>query len=205
MFAAILISVLVMVLSPTAFAVPSLLNGIPFLRGNVPAQISAVHILFNVLLTIVFLPLSGAIIKLTKLILPDVDEEKEKMETVYLDTRILTTPPMAVLSVENECKRLGELARKNYTYAMQAFFEGDARLIEKVEKTEETLREKDELIKQVSEGINTPLNVLSGYTQILSSTDMELSDDERKKMKQDITTNTDLIITLIKKLQMPES
>jgi K+-sensing histidine kinase KdpD len=78
-------------------------------------------------------------------------------------------------------------------------------LIEKVEKTEETLREKDELIKQVSEGINTPLNVLSGYTQILSSTDMELSDDERKKMKQDITTNTDLIISLIKKLQMPES
>ena len=139
LFAAILISVLVMVLSPTAFAVPSLLNGIPFLRGNVPAQISAVHILFNVLLTIVFLPLSGAIIKLTKLILPDVDEEKEKMETVYLDTRILTTPPMAVLSVENECKRLGELARKNYTYAMQAFFEGDARLIEKVEKNEKVI------------------------------------------------------------------
>ena len=139
LFAAILISVLVMVLSPTAFAVPSLLNGIPFLSGNVPAQISAVHILFNVLLTIVFLPLSGAIIKLTKLILPDVDEEKEKMETVYLDTRILTTPPMAVLSVENECKRLGELARKNYTYAMQAFFEGDARLIEKVEKNEKVI------------------------------------------------------------------
>ncbi len=139
LFAAILISLLVMVLSPTAFAVPSLLNGIPFLRGNVPAQISAVHILFNVLLTIVFLPLSGLIIKLTKLILPDIDEEKEKMETVYLDTRILTTPPMAVLSVENECKRLGELARKNYNYAMKAFFEGDARLIEKVEKNEKVI------------------------------------------------------------------
>jgi len=138
-FAAILISVLVMAVSPTPFAVPSLLDSIPFLKGNVPAQISAVHIMFNVLLTIVFLPLSGAIIKLTKLILPDVDEEKEKMETVYLDTRILTTPPMAVLSVENECKRLGELARKNYTYAMQAFFEGDARLIEKVEKNEKVI------------------------------------------------------------------
>ena len=139
LFAAILISVLVMVLSPTAFAVPSLLNGIPFLRGNVPAQISAVHILFNVLLTIVFLPLSGAIIKLTKLILPDVDEEKEKMETVYLDTRILTTPPMAVLQVENECKRLGDLARKNYHYAMRAFFEGDEHLIEKVHKNEKVI------------------------------------------------------------------
>lgn len=139
LFAAILTSVLVMVVSPTSFAIPSLLDGIPFLKGNVPAQISLVHISFNVLRTIVFLPLSGLIIKLTKLILPDVDEEKEKMETVYLDTRILTTPPMAVLSVENECKRLGELARKNYNYAMKAFFEGDARLIEKVEKNEKVI------------------------------------------------------------------
>ena len=139
LFAAILTSVLVMVLSPTSFAVPSVLDGIPFLKGNVPAQISIVHITFNVLRTIVFLPLSGVIIKLTKLILPDIDEEKEKMETVYLDTRILTTPPMAVLSVENECKRLGELARKNYNYAMKAFFEGDARLIEKVEKNEKVI------------------------------------------------------------------
>lgn len=139
LFAAILTSVLVMVVSPTSFAIPSLLDGIPFLKGNVPAQISLVHISFNVLRTIVFLPLSGLIIKLTKLILPDIDEEKEKMETVYLDTRILTTPPMAVLSVENECKRLGELARKNYNYAMKAFFEGDARLIEKVEKNEKVI------------------------------------------------------------------
>ena len=61
------------------------------------------------------------------------------METVYLDTRILTTPPMAVLQVENECKRLGELARKNYGYAMRAFFEGDEQLIEKVNKNEKII------------------------------------------------------------------
>lgn len=137
--AAILISLIVMVLSPTGFAVPKILESVPFLKGNTSAQISAVHIIFNVLRTIIFLPLSTPIIKLTKLILKDVDEEKEKMETVYLDTRILTTPPMAVLSVENECIRLGELARKNYNYAMRAFFEEDARLIEKVEKNEKVI------------------------------------------------------------------
>lgn len=137
--AAILISLIVMVLSPTGFAVPKILESVPFLKGNTSAQISAVHITFNVLRTIIFLPLSTPIIKLTKLILKDVDEEKEKMETVYLDTRILTTPPMAVLSVENECIRLGELARKNYNYAMRAFFEEDARLIEKVEKNEKVI------------------------------------------------------------------
>ena len=138
-FAAILLSGVVMAISPTPFAVPQLFDSIPFLHGNTGAQISMVHIAFNVLLTVVFLPLSTPIIKLAKLILPDVDEEKEKMETVYLDTRILTTPPMAVLSVENECKRLGELSRKNYNYAMRAFFEGDTKLIEKVEKNEKVI------------------------------------------------------------------
>lgn len=138
-FAAILLTVIVMIMSPTPFSLPAILESLPFLKGNTAAQISAVHITFNVMCTAIFLPLSTLIIKLTKLILPDVDEEKEKMETVYLDTRILTTPPMAVLSVENECIRLGELACKNYHYAMRAFFEGDTHLMEKVDKNEKVI------------------------------------------------------------------
>ena len=138
-FASIVLTVIVMILSHTPFSVPTILESVPFLKGNTAAQISTVHIAFNVLCTAIFLPLSTPIIKLTKLILPDVDEEKEKMETVYLDTRILTTPPMAVLSVENECIRLGELACKNYHYAMKAFFEGDTHLMEKVDKNEKVI------------------------------------------------------------------
>lgn len=103
------------------------------------SQISATHIIFNIAITVVLLPFASAIEKLTKLILPDLSEDREKMETVYLDTRILTTPPMAVLSVENECKRLGELAQKNYKYAMQAFFEYDPALIDKVHKNEKVI------------------------------------------------------------------
>ncbi len=139
LFAAILLSLILIVLSPTALNVPQFVENIPFLKGNTAGQISAMHIVFNVLRTVIFLPLSTPMIKLTKLILHDIDDEKEKMETVYLDTRILTTPPMAVLSVENECKRLGELARKNYHYAMKAFFEGDTHLIEKVDKNEKVI------------------------------------------------------------------
>ncbi len=139
LLAAILMSVIVAMMSATPAAVPALAESIPFLKGNTAGQISVVHIAFNVMRTIIFLPLSTPIIKLTKLIICDIDEEREKMETVYLDTRILTTPPMAVLQVENECKRLGELARKNYGYAMRAFFEGDEQLIEKVNKNEKII------------------------------------------------------------------
>jgi phosphate:Na+ symporter len=61
------------------------------------------------------------------------------METVYLDSRILKTPPMAVLQVENECKRLSELASKNYDYAMRAFFERNQKLIDKVHENEKVI------------------------------------------------------------------
>ncbi len=112
---------------------------LPASKFGLASQISATHIIFNITITVVLLPFSGWIEKLTRFILPDTDEEKEKMETVYLDTRILTTPPMAVLSVENECKRLGELVCKNYHYAMTAFFDGDATLVEKVQKNEKLI------------------------------------------------------------------
>ncbi len=112
---------------------------LPASNFGLASQISATHIIFNIAITVILLPFAGLIEKLTRLLLPDTEEKREKMETVYLDTRILTTPPMAVLQVENECKRLGELASKNYHYAMQAFFEGDARLIEKVEKNEKVI------------------------------------------------------------------
>ena len=106
---------------------------------GLPAQISATHIFFNIAISVILLPFSYLILKLTTLILPEHDEDKEKMAAVYLDTRLLTTPPMAVLSVENECKRLGDLARKNYMYAMKAFFEQDQKIIAKVEKNEKVI------------------------------------------------------------------
>lgn len=138
-FAALLFTGTSMLLDLTPYSIPVIAESVPFLKGNTAAQISAIHIVFNIALTVVFLPLSGLIIKLTKLILPDLDDDKEKMATVYLDTRILTTPPMAVLQVENECKRLGDLAQKNYKYAMKAFFEQDTVAIAKVEKNEKVI------------------------------------------------------------------
>ena len=112
---------------------------LPAEKLGLPAQISATHIFFNIAITVILLPFSNLIVKLATLILPDHDEDKEKMAAVYLDTRLLTTPPMAVLSVENECKRLGALARKNYMYAMKAFFEQNQKLIAKVEKNEKVI------------------------------------------------------------------
>ena len=109
---------------------------LPAKTVGVAAQISAAHIIFNIAITVILLPCSSLIMKITKLILPDLEEEKEKMGTVYLDNRILTTPPMAVRQVERECERLSSLARKSYDMAIKGFFDRDLSYTEKVETIE---------------------------------------------------------------------
>ena len=139
---------------------------LPADKVGVAAQISAAHIIFNILITVMLLPCSNLIIKITRLILPDLEEDKEKMGTVYLDNRILTTPPMAVRQVEKECERLSTLARKSYDYAIKAFFEQDVKYIEKVEKNEKVV---DFLTHEIT-------------NYIVKINGLDISDEDRKIM-----------------------
>ncbi len=108
---------------------------IPGLRHNVPGQISAVHIVFNIVRTLMMMPFTGLLIKLTKLIMPDKEEEEDEI-TVYLDSRILTTPPFAVQQTEKECSRLAELAKQSYEWSMESVLNKDSKAIKNVEENE---------------------------------------------------------------------
>ena len=67
-------------------------------------------------------------------------------------------------------------------------------------RAEESSRMKTDFIQQISHEIRTPLNVLSGFTQVLTSTDSELSEEERKDINERITKNTNRIIELVNKM-----
>ena len=121
------------------------------LPGNVSAQISASHIFFNVVNMVVFLPFSSLLVKLTQKILPyHEDPEKDKMAVEFIDNRILTTPPMAVLQCEKEVARLSRLVQKNYNRSLIAFFDRDKSSIEKVLDREKVI---DYLSKQITDYI----------------------------------------------------
>lgn len=128
-----------------------------FLPGNVAAQISAAHIFFNVINMIVLMPFSNLMVKLTQKILPyHEDPEKDKMAVEFIDNRILTTPPMAVLQCEKEVARMSRLVQKNYNRAMIAFFDRDADSIGKVQEREKVI---DFLSKEITDYI-VKLNAL---------------------------------------------
>ena len=125
--------------------------------GNVAAQISAAHIFFNVVNMVALMPLSTLMVKLTQKIFPyHEDPEKDKMAVEFIDNRILTTPPMAVLQCEKEVARLSRLVQKNYNRSMIAFFDRDKDSIDKVVDREKVI---DFLSKEITDYI-VKLNAL---------------------------------------------
>ena len=75
-----------------------------------------------------------------------------------------------------------------------------SKLEEANERTKESSRMKTSFIQQMSHEIRTPLNILSGFTQILTSSDMELDEDTRKDINQKIVENTNRITELVNKM-----
>ena len=121
------------------------------LPGAVGAQISAAHIFFNVANMVVLMPFSTLMVKLTQTILPyHEDPEKDKMAVEFIDNRILTTPPMAVLQCEKEVARMTRLVQKNYNRALIAFFDRDKSSIDKVLEREKVI---DFLSKSITDYI----------------------------------------------------
>ena len=67
-------------------------------------------------------------------------------------------------------------------------------------RAEESSRMKTNFIQQISHEIRTPLNILSGYTQVITTPNMELDDETRNDINRQITENTDRITGLVNKM-----
>ncbi len=144
LFGVILLVPLTMIL-PVSSTIESIIP------GNVSAQISAAHIFFNVVNMVVLMPFSTLMVKLTQKMLPyHEDPEKDKMAVEFIDNRILTTPPMAVLQCEKEVARLTRLVQKNYNRSLIAFFDRDKDSIDKVLDREKVI---DYLSKSITDYI----------------------------------------------------
>ena len=89
---------------------------------NLRLQIAVTHILFNLVTTFVLLPLSGLLERLACMFVRGVDKPVEPMSLQYFDTRMFSTPPIAMQQLFREVKRMAELVTANYRFAMQYYF-----------------------------------------------------------------------------------
>jgi signal transduction histidine kinase len=67
-------------------------------------------------------------------------------------------------------------------------------------RAEESTRMKSNFIKQISHEIRTPLNIMSGFTQLITSPGINLSEKDRKEASAQILQSTDRITGLVNKM-----
>lgn len=73
-------------------------------------------------------------------------------------------------------------------------------LREALARAEESDRMKSTFIQSMSHEIRTPLNAVSGFSEVICSPDYQLSDEQKHDMKMRISSNVDLITSIINEL-----
>lgn len=90
--------------------------------ANLRLQIAFAHIIFNVVTTLLLLPISGLLERLAYLVVRGEDKQQEPMRLEYFDARLFSTPPVAVQQLFREVQRMADIVAVNYRFAMQYYF-----------------------------------------------------------------------------------
>ncbi len=98
-------------------------------------HIANAHTLFNVVNTLVFLPLLEVLNKISSWIIPQRKAEEE-FHLQYLDGTVVETPSMAIEQARSETERMGEISLAMVDGAMEAFFADTTSGLELVRKKE---------------------------------------------------------------------
>ncbi len=109
-------------------------------------HIANVHTLFNIINTLVFLPLLPFLAKACEKLMPGEDSDAE-YELIFLDDRLVETPSLAISQARKEVKRMADTAVSMVDLAREAFKAQDLKLVNMVYEAENTL---DRLEKDIS-------------------------------------------------------
>lgn len=130
-------------------------------KPYIARHIANAHTLFNVINTLVFLPLMGVLARISSWMVPQRGEEDE-FHLVYLDTTFVDSPPMAIEQARSETVRMGKIALAMVDEVMEAFFNDTTKGLEQVRKKEGIVdmlqREIITFLVRTSQGSLSPEN-----------------------------------------------
>ena len=110
-------------------------------EGAEGTQIAMFHTFFNVSCTLMFIPFTKLLVKLSTILVPEKRPAagKEPWELVYMDKRFLTTPPVALGQLKKETFRMADMSMESLKIAFRGFIERDLDAIEKVYEANENI------------------------------------------------------------------
>ena len=99
-------------------------------------HIANAHTLFNVVNTLIFLPLVGLLARLTTVLIRGREEEME-FHLKYIDNRVLNTPPIALGQARAETRRMAQTALEMVDETVAFLQDFDEKRIPSLEKKED--------------------------------------------------------------------
>ncbi len=127
------------------------------------------HTLFNVVVTVIFLPLSGLLEKIVTFLVKPTEQElrrQQKAETIILDDRFMVSPGLALEQAQHAVGQMAELAEENCSLAFELFRSYD-------NKKADLLQENESAIDRLEDRLRVYLLNLSGK---------ELADSDSKRI-----------------------
>ncbi len=106
--------------------------------GQDPVQrLALFHVLFNIVVAIITLPLAGPLIGALKRILPDVRQAEDTLKTPrYLDRGALETPQVALSNTAHEAVRMAELLERMLKQVLEAMQTDSLETLKSVKQTD---------------------------------------------------------------------
>lgn len=116
-------------------------------KPYIARHIANSHTIFNILNTLIFLPLIGVLAKLSTLIVRGRDEV-ETLQVKFIDNRVLNTPPIAIGQARRETQRMANITLEMLEKTTRFLEDGDTKAIHGLEKREELV---DMLQKEITD------------------------------------------------------
>ncbi len=102
-------------------------------------RVSVFHVIFNVTTTCLLLPFVKQLVKYSCLIIKDKKEENEELTLRYVDDRLVTTPPVALMQVKKEMDYMLGLVEENVRLSFVSVDSGSQENDAKIRQNEETI------------------------------------------------------------------
>lgn len=129
-----------------------------------PLSIALIHTVFNILITIVLMPFTKLLVRMTEWLVRDTQKGTSHPAVFTLDERLLLSPSVAIQECNNYTVKMSEIAKETLLTVMTILFEYDA-------KTAEWILEQEEKLDSLEDSLSTYLVKLSA--QALSKNDSQ--------------------------------
>lgn len=108
-------------------------------KAITPVEIAFVHSVFNIVTTVILLPFNNLLVKLARKIIPDGKDTNSKDKTVWLDERLISSPPLATSQCRQKAKGMAKISKTALLNTIDIMFRYDKKIADKVEEAEQKL------------------------------------------------------------------